>query len=294
MQAENRQARVITYKDVFQSQKTAGDVQNIRLDELHDFPNHPFKVADDDAMKGLIQSIRVNGVMTPIIVRPVSGNGYEILSGHRRTHACRRIGLLYIPALVRNLSDEEAVDLMVDSNLQRERILPSEKAYAYSMQLDCLRHQGRKGEATPEAIGKKYGDSASKVLRYARLTHLNPDLLGWVDEGILGVQAGYTLSFLPEKEQRWVADCGREHMKYPNGRWPSHLRNLSEEGLLTREKVKEVISGKIRERRSVELKPEKLKEYFPDEWSVEDMEHTILMLLSSWKDSQMLKKREEE
>ena len=282
----------LTYQDVFGKRKSSDDVQNLSLESLHEFPGHPFQVRDDAAMEELMQSIHDKGVLNPIVVRPKGDGEFEILSGHRRTHACRRLGLLTIPASVRELSDEDAVDLMVYSNLHREQILPSEKARAYQMQLDILRHQGRKGEATPEAIGKKYGESASKVLRYARLTHLSNDLLRMVDEGKLGIQAGYTLSYLKDREQRWVAAYGSRR-KFPKGKWPSALRSLSEEGLLTEEKTDSVITGRQRMRQSVVLKPDQLEEYFPNEWKVEDMEHTILMLLSTWRDSQELKKREE-
>lgn len=284
--------KALTYQDVFVKQKSAGSIQNLSLEKLHEFLNHPFYVRDDAAMKELMQSIHDKGVLDPIIVRPRGDGEYEILSGHRRTHACRNLGLLYIPASVRELSDEDAVDLMVYSNLHREQILPSEKARAYQMQLDVLRHQGRKGEASPEAIGRKYGESARKVLRYARLAHLNDDLLSMIDEGKLGIQAGYELSYLKDKEQRWVAAYGNRR-KFPKGKWLSRLRSLSEEGLLTEKKVDEVITGKQRTRQSVVLHSDQLEEYFSDEWSVEDMEHTILMLLSTWKDSQELKNKKE-
>ena len=284
--------RSLTYQDVFGKRKGSDDVRNLSLESLHEFPGHPFQVRDDEAMEELMQSIHDKGVLNPIVVRPKDDGEYEILYGHRRTHACHRLGLLTIPASVRELSDEDAVDLMVYSNLHREQILPSEKARAYQMQLDILRHQGKKGEATPEAIGRKYGESASKVLRYARLTHLSSDLLRMVDEGKLGIQAGYTLSYLKDREQRWVAAYGSRR-KFPKGKWPSTLRSLSEEGLLTEEKTESVITGRKRTRQSVVLKSDQLEEYFPDEWKVEDMEHTILMLLSTWRDSQELKKREE-
>lgn len=284
--------RSLTYQDVFGKKKKTEEMQNLSLEKLHEFPGHPFQVQDDAEMEELMQSIHDKGVLNPIIVRSKDDDEYEILSGHRRTHACRRLGLLYIPATVRELSDEDAVDLMVYSNLHRGKILPSEKAHAYQMQLDILRHQGKRGEATPEAIGRKYGESASKVLRYARLTNLNNDLLRMVDEGVLGIQAGYTLSYLKDIEQRWVAAYGSKR-KFPKGKWPSKLRNLSEEGLLTEEKVALEITGKQRHRQSVVLRSDQLEEYFPDEWSVEDMEHTILMLLSTWKDSQELKNRKE-
>ena len=284
--------RSLTYQDVFGKRKGSDDVRNLSLESLHEFPGHPFQVRDDEAMEELMQSIHDKGVLNPIVVRPKDDGEYEILSGHRRTHACHRLGLLTIPASVRELSDEDAVDLMVYSNLHREQILPSEKARAYQMQLDILRHQGKKGEATPEAIGRKYGESASKVLRYARLTHLSSDLLRMVDEGKLGIQAGYTLSYLKDREQRWVAAYGSRR-KFPKGKWPSTLRSRSEEGLVTEEKTESVITGRKRTRQSVVLKSDQLEEYFPDEWKVEDMEHTILMLLSTWRDSQELKKREE-
>lgn len=281
--------KMMTYEDVFQPPGREGDIRKISLNDLHEFPNHPFKVQDDEAMEDLIQSIREKGVLNPIIVRSRKEGGYEILSGHRRTYACRKLGLMFISASVRELSDEDAVDLMVYSNFQREKILPSEKARAYQMQLDCMRHQGRKGDATAEEIGRKYGESASKVLRIARLVHLDCGLLNLADEGSLSMQAAYALSFLKEREQKWILEYYGQKRRLPGGKCAEWLKSRSEEGILTKEMVADMISGRQRQKQSVLLKPEKLKDYFPDDWSVEDMEHTILMLLSTWKDSQELK-----
>ena len=288
------QATILKYEDVFKKKVESENIQNIQLSELHDYSNHPFKVQDDEAMEELVQSIRDKGVLEPIDVRPMDQGGYEILSGHRRVHACRKLGLLTIPCTIRRLDDEEAADLMVYSNYKRDRILPSEKARAYQIQLDYLRHQGKRGQNTAEAIGRKFGESSRKVLRIARLTHLREELLKLVDDDKLSMQAGYAISYLSDSEQKWVSDCCARTGKYPGGAAAECMKAMSQDGLLTKEKVSVLISGKHREARSLILKPDLIKRYFPSDYSQEDMMHTVLMLLTDWRDSQDLKNKHDD
>ena len=250
------QKTILKYEDIFQTKNESDNIRNIALSELHDYSNHPFHVQDDEAMEELVQSIRDKGVLEPIDVRPMDQGGYEILAGHRRAHACRKLGLLTIPCAVRRLDDEEAADLMVYSNYKRDRILPSEKARAYQIQLDYLRHQGKRGQNTAEAIGRKFGESSRKVLRIARLTHLREELLKLVDDDKLSMQAGYAISYLSDSEQKWVSDCCAETGKYPGGAAAGRMKAISQDGLLTKEKVSALISGKHREARSLVLKPD--------------------------------------
>ena len=166
-----------SYDDLFGETSVQTDAVEVMIKELHDFENHPFHVIDDDAMAELVQSIREKGILVPLTVRPKDGGGYEIISGHRRKHAAEIAGLFKVPVLIRELSDEDAVDIMIYSNIQRTNILPSEKARAYRLQMETLKHQGKRGSSAPEAVGKKYGDNARKVQRYIRLTFLHKDLL---------------------------------------------------------------------------------------------------------------------
>ena len=288
------QKTILKYEDSFQTKNESDNIRNIALSELHDYSNHPFHVQDDEAMEELVQSIRDKGVLEPIDVRPMDQGGYEILAGHRRAHACRKLGLLTIPCAVRRLDDEEAADLMVYSNYKRDRILPSEKARAYQIQLDYLRHQGKRGQNTAEAIGRKFGESSRKVLRIARLTHLREELLKLVDDDKLSMQAGYAISYLSDSEQKWVSDCCAETGKYPGGAAAGRMKAISQDGLLTKEKVSALISGKHREARSLVLKPDLIKKYFPSGYSQEDMMHTVIMLLTDWRDSQELKNKHDD
>jgi ParB family chromosome partitioning protein len=237
-------------------------------------------------MQDLIQSIKEKGVLTPPIVRTRPEGGYEVISGHRRKHAASLAGLFKIPVVVRDLSDEDAVDVMVYSNIQRTNVLPSEKAFAYRMQWDLLRHPGKKGRPAPEEVGRKYGDNARKVQRYVRLTYLLPELLDYIDSSKLTMQAGYAISFLSKEEQGWVQSAIKTYQKMPNGKCAEQIRSKSEDKVLTEDMVKLLILGKPRRKRNITLKGSSLDKYFPPEMSGEEIEKTVYMLLDQWKEGQ--------
>ena len=275
-----------TYDDLFGDMTDSASAQEVYIKELHDFRNHPFRVVDDDEMQDLVQSIKEKGVLTPPIVRTRPEGGYEIISGHRRKHAASLAGLFKIPVIVRELSDEDAVDVMVYSNIQRTNILPSEKAHAYRMQWDLLRHPGKKGRPAPEEVGRKYGDNARKVQRYVRLTYLLPDFLDYIDSGKLTMQAGYAISFLGKEEQGWVQNAIRTYQKMPSGKCAEQIRSKSEEKVLTEDMVKLLILGKSKRKRNITLKSSSLDKYFPPDISGEEIEKTVYMLLDQWKEGQ--------
>lgn len=275
-----------TYDDLFGDTTDSAPAIEVYIKELHDFKNHPFHVNDDEEMQELVQSIREKGVLTPPIVRTRPEGGYEVISGHRRKHAAVLAGLFKMPVIVKELSDEDAVDVMVYSNIQRTNILPSEKAFAYRMQWDLLRHPGKKGRPAPEEVGKKYGDNARKVQRYVRLTYLLPEFLDYIDDGRLTMQAGYAISFLCNEEQRWVQNAIQTYQKMPNGKCAEQIRAKSEEKVLTEEIVKLLILGKPKRKRSITLKSSSLDKYFPPDISGEEIEKTVYMLLDRWREEQ--------
>lgn len=275
-----------TYDDLFGDMTDSTSAQEVYIKDLHDFRNHPFRVVDDDEMQDLVQSIKEKGVLTPPIVRTRPEGGYEVISGHRRKHAASLAGLFKIPVIVKELSDEDAVDVMVYSNIQRTNILPSEKAHAYRMQWDLLRHPGKKGRPAPEEVGRKYGDNARKVQRYVRLTYLLPDFLDYIDSGKLTMQAGYAISFLGKEEQGWVQNAIRTYQKMPSGKCAEQIRSKSEEKVLTEDMVKLLILGKPKRKRNITLKSSSLDKYFPPDISGEEIEKTVYMLLDQWKEGQ--------
>lgn len=273
-----------TYEDLFGGTGENEPAQEVYISELYDFKDHPFHVNDDEDMDELVQSIKEKGILTPPVVRVRPEGGYEMISGHRRKHAAKRAGLFKIPVVVKDLSDEEAVDFMVYSNIQRTNILPSEKAFAYRMQWDLLRHPGKKGLSTPDEVGRKYGDNARKVQRYVRLTYLLPDLLQYIDDGKMTMQAGYAFSFISKSEQKWVLDAITSLHKIPNGKCAEQIRGRSEDKVLTEEMVKQLILGRVRQKRNITLKGKSLDKYFPPDMSGEEIERTIYSLLDRWQE----------
>lgn len=275
-----------SYDELFPEANDSGSAQEVYIKELHDFKDHPFHVRDDEDMQELVMSIKEKGILSPPIVRPRPEGGYEVISGHRRKHAAKLAGLFKIPVFIQELSDEDAVDVMVYSNIQRTNILPSEKAYAYRMQWDRLRHPGKKGNPSPEEIGLKYGDNARKVQRYIRLTYLLPELLAYVDEGSMTLQAGYALSFISNEEQKWVSDAIKLFHKMPNGKCAEQIRGRSEDKVLTKDMVKVLILGRVKTNRKITLKGNTLDKYFPPDISSKEIEETIYMLLDRWREEQ--------
>ena len=291
-------------KKTTNSRDAPEQVQQIQLDEIHPFKDHPFKVLDDELMQQTIDSIMQVGIVNPTIIRPDPNGGYEMVSGHRRLHAAAQVGLQTIPAIVRDLTDDEAVLLMVDSNLQRETISPMERAHAYKMKLEALRHQGKRAEPTSPQVGEKSnwavslvadeaGSSRSQVQRFIRLTELNPQLQDMVDNKEIAVNPAVELSFLTEEEQVQFLDAMEYSQNTPSLSQAQKLKKLSKEGQCSQEAMYAIMSEEKKPipERSVTISGEILRKYFPRNYSVEQIEETIIKLLQSW---QRNKKRQKE
>lgn len=264
-------------------------VQRLSPDKLLPFEQHPFQVREDESLKELMESIRCYGVLSPLLARP-KGNGYELVSGHRRRLAAQKLGLETVPVLVREMSDDEAVILMVDSNLQREHLLPSEKAFAYKMKLEALKHQGKaalsqvatksgRGD-TASVIGEQAGESRDQVFRYIRLTNLVPPLLKLVDEGRIAFSPAVELSYLTKEEQAELWDLIEQEDATPSLSQAIRMKQFSRMAKLTPEAIYAIISEeKPNQKEQVRLKTESLKKYFPSHYSTQQMEKAILKLL---------------
>ena len=269
-------------------------VQQIPIDELHPFTNHPFKVLDDEAMTRTVESIAQYGVLAPLIARPrPDGDGYEIISGHRRQYAAKLAGLEMLPVIVRNMEDNAAVLLMVDSNLQREHILPSERAFAYKMKLEALKNQGARSDLTSSQIGTKLradekvaqdsGDSRNQVQRYIRLTNLVPELLAMVDEKKISFNPAVELSYLDEKQQRDFLEAMDGTQNAPSVSQAMQLKKMAQRGEFTYEKAFDILGQeKKSERDTVTIKNETLRKYFPRSYTPRQMEEKIIQLLDAW------------
>ena len=269
-------------------------VQQIPIDALHPFINHPFKVLDDEAMTRTVESIAQYGVLAPLIARPrPDGDGYEIISGHRRQYAAKLAGLETLPVIVRNMDDNAAVLLMVDSNLQREHILPSERAFAYKMKLEALKNQGARSDLTSSQIGTKLradekvaqdsGDSRNQVQRYIRLTNLVPELLAMVDEKKISFNPAVELSYLDEKQQRDFLEAMDGTQNAPSVSQAMQLKKMAQRGEFTYEKAFDILGQeKKRERDTVTIKNETLRKYFPRSYTPRQMEEKIIQLLDAW------------
>ena len=274
-------------EDLFTTQEERDDrelerVQNIAVSDLQPFKNHPFKILEDEEMEKMIESVRQFGVITPAVARPLSGSKYEIVSGHRRLEACRKLGIETMPVVVREMTDDEAIIAMVDANLQRETILPSEKAFAYKMKLEALNHQG----ATSVQIGQKYsrsivaedaGTSESQIQRYIRLTNLTPELLEMVDEGKIAFSPAVEISFLTENEQRLLLDAMDMNNCTPSHAQSIRLKKLSQEGSLTDEMIENIMSEeKPNQKENIKFKREDFKKFFPPSYTDKQMKADIL------------------
>lgn len=257
------------------------------LSELHEFKGHPFKVQDDEKMEETVESIKEHGVLVPGIVRTRTNGGYEIIAGHRRKHACGLAGLETMPVFVRNLTDDEATIVMVDSNIQREEILPSEKARAYKMKYEAMKHQGTAGGKSGrslEEMSADSGESAKKIQRYIYLARLNDDLLGLVDEKKLGMAQGVDLSFLKQEEQAALFDVMMELSIIPSMLQSAEIKTLSKEGVFDVMAVKAVLVGEAKpKKRNITIKADRISEYFSDDYSEEAITEVILELLEDWK-----------
>ena len=276
--------------DLFSSQEEREDaklerVQIIPLDQLPPFKDHPFKIQDDEEMERMIESVKTLGAITPTLARPLPDGGYEVVSGHRRLAACQAAGLSTMPVIVRNLTDDEAVIAMVDANLQREHILPIEKAFAYKMKLEAIKYQGatspQLGEKllSAERVGQDSGDSKNQVLRYVRLTHLIPELLGMVDIGRIAFTPAVELSFLLPEEQKLLLT----EMEYgdctPNLSQAQRLKSLSTEGKLTAEAVAEIMGEeKANQKERIKIPADRVRKFFPKSYTVAQMEEEIVKM----------------
>lgn len=272
-----------------------GHLANIPLSELHDFPNHPFGVRDDDAMTETVESIKSYGVLVPAIVRPREEGGYEIVAGHRRKRACEIAGIDELFCLVRDLDKDEATIIMVDSNLQRENILPSERAKAYKMKLEAIKHQGKKkSERTSAQVGQKSkysidriaeeaGESKTQVQRYIRLTELSPPLQQMVDDKRIAMTPAVELSYLKPQEQALLVETIESEQATPSLSQAQRLKKLSQMGALDEDVMLTVISEqKKTEREDIILKGDTLRKYFPRSYTPRQMENVILQLLDVW------------
>ena len=260
----------------------AEQIIDARLDELHPFHNHLFRVLDDEKMEETAESIGEYGVLVPGIVRPRAGGGYEIVAGHRRKRGCERAGLDSMPVIVRDYTDDEATVIMVDSNIQREDILPSEKAKAYAMKYEAMKHQGSRGGSTLEEVGSAAGDSRKTVQRYVWLSRLIPELLELVDRKKLGISQGADISFLAEEGQRWVLEVLEETGASISNAQAARLKEYGRSGELTLTVARLVLEEEKPKERKVTIKGEKINKYFPENYSRGEIEDVIIRLLEEW------------
>ena len=284
--------------DIFQTEENRADaqrerVQEIPLDQLKPFRNHPFKVRDDQRMLDTVDSIREYGVLVPAIARPDPEGGYELISGHRRKRGCEMAGLQTMPVIIRDLDDDAAVLVMVDSNIQREELLPSERAFAYKMKLEALKHQGARSDLTSrqvvgklemaEVVGQNAGESGRQVQRYIRLTELISELLDMVDERKLAFNPAVEVSYLRRDEQRMLLEAMDAEQTTPSLSQAQRLKKFSQEGRLTEEAMSAIMSEeKKSDMDKVTLRSDTLRRYFPKSYTPKQMEQTIIRLLDVW------------
>lgn len=280
--------KLTSYDDLFGSdtmEQKGKSVIEINISDLHEFPEHPFRFEMDAEMQELVESVKRYGVLEPILVRQREQGGYVIISGHKRTAACKEIGQNVIPAVVTDCNDDEATILMVDSNIYRRNILPSQKAKAYQMKYEALKHQGVQGGLhTLEQMGEAFGESGKTVQRYVWLARLNDDLLEMLDRKKIGIVPGIALSFLKKEEQEWVTDILLEEKIKLQTKEAEECKEQSQKGLLTQNGVKEILCcKKVKIDKPFMLNANRIKGYFPDSYSEEVMEEIICQLLEQWK-----------
>ena len=298
MKSSARNIELKSVDDLFSTEESRADaqrekVQNIPLEELHPFKNHPFKVKDDAAMQDTVDSVREYGVLVPAIARPDPNGGYELIAGHRRHHASELAGKETMPVIVRDLDDDAATIIMVDSNLQREELLPSERAFAYKMKLEAIRHQGKRQELTSSQVGMKLqaldivgqqaGDSRNQVHRFIRLTELIPELLDMVDERKIAFNPAVELSYLKKEEQTLLLEAMDSEQATPSLSQAQRLKKFSQQKMLSLDVMRAVMSEeKKTDLDRVTLKNETLRRYFPKSYTPKQMEDTIIKLLEGW------------
>ena len=299
MKSSTRKMQMTPLDDLFSTQASRDEtqrekVQEIPLEELHPFAHHPFKVLDDDRMKDTADSIREYGVLVPAIARPRPDGGYELIAGHRRKRGCELAGLKTMPVIVRELDDDAATIIMVDSNIQRENILPSERAFAYQMKLEALKRQaGRPSKENVSQLGtqkrsdqkmaEKLGESRNQIQRFIRLTNLIPTLLDMVDSKKIAFNPAVALSYLNQDEQAKLVDTMESEQATPSLSQAQRLKKFSQEGKLTKESMLAIMSEEKKpEIGKVTLGTDTLRKYFPTNWTPKQMEAQILKLLNNW------------
>ena len=280
--------------ELFSSQEERDDaklerVKEIPLNELYPFRDHPFKIQNDEEMKRLIESIKKFGTLTPALARPLPEGGYELISGHRRLAACQVLGIETMPVIVRDMSDDEAVIAMVDANLQREHILPSEKAFAYKMKLDAIKHQGvtsaQVGQKllSVEKVAEDAGESRNQIKRYIRLTYLIPELLSMVDDGKMAFNPAVEISYLDKAEQRVLLNAMELNDCTPSHAQAIRLKKLSQEGVLQDQTIYNILAEqKPNQQEQYKFKREDIRKYFPKSYTDEQVCDTVIKLLEQW------------
>ena len=298
MKSSARNIELKSVDDLFATEESRADaqrekVQEIPLGELHPFRNHPFKVKDDAAMQDTVDSVREYGVLVPAIARPDPSGGYELIAGHRRHHASELAGKETMPVIIRDLDDDAATIIMVDSNLQREELLPSERAFAYKMKLEALKHQGARTDLTSrqvvgklemaDIVGKNMGESGRQVQRFIRLTELIPTLLDMVDERKIALNPAVELSYLKKEEQTLLLEAMDSEQATPSLSQAQRLKKFSQQKMLSLDVMRAVMSEeKKTDLDRVTLKNETLRRYFPKSYTPKQMEDTIIKLLEGW------------
>lgn len=280
--------------ELFSSQEERDDaklerVRDIPLNELHPFKDHPFKIQNDDEMKRLMESIQKFGTLTPALARPLPEGGYELISGHRRLAACQVLGIETMPVIIREMSDDEAVIAMVDANLQREHILPSEKAFAYKMKLDAIKHQGKASVQVAEKllsvekVADDAGESKDQVRRYIRLTYLIPELLEMVDENKIAFNPAVEISYLEQSEQRVLLNAMELNDCTPSHAQSIRLKKLSQEGVLQEQTIYDILAEqKPNQQEQYKFKREDIRKYFPKSYTDKQVCDTVIKLLEQW------------
>ena len=291
-------ANLSSYDDIFSTEESRQEeqreqVQQIPIGELFPFKNHPFKVLDDDSMSDTVESVKQYGVLSPLIARPRPKGGYEIISGHRRQHAAELAGLETLPVIVRQMDDDAAIILMVDSNLQREHILPSERAFAYKMKLDAMKNQGTRSDLTStqvvsklrsnEKLGAENNQSRETVRRFIRLTNLIPELLDMVDNKTVSFNPAVELSYLSPEQQQEVIRAMDDTQNFPSVSQAKRIKKLAQDGTFTTETIVAIMGEeKKSELDTVTIKNDTLRKYFPRSYTPKQMEDTIIKLLEQW------------
>ncbi len=302
MKSSAKNISLNSYDDIFSTEETREDakrekVTDMPLSELYPFTDHPFQVRDDDAMKETVESIKKYGVLVPAIVRPRADGGYELISGHRRKHACELAGLPTMPVIVRDLDDDAATIIMVDSNIQRENILPSERAKAYKMKLDAIRRQAGRpskencaqvghnfdGKRSVQVVADQAGESKTQVQRFIRLNELSPQLQQMVDDKKIAMTPAVELSYLKPEEQTLLLDTIESEQATPSLSQAQRLKNFSQEGHLNEDSMLAIMSEEKKpEKNDLTIKADKLQKYFPKSYTPQQMEQVIIRLLDGW------------